>query len=237
MKKTFPLLLFIITHLTYGQQINIASIPNSSFQKYELTHIDDTITFYLTTTDKTEDLPLVVYINGSGWSSVFQDHQGQIRSTAGQTSWFKIANNRFRILVIEKPDTQYLKQEESIKFQKNYSLQSRCETIKQAIEYVVTNNNIDKSKILLAGHSEGGIVAAKIANDLQAQISHVAIIAGEGPSQLFSLYKFAEEETFFNSDEYTSSTTAERIALLTNVWKDIEADPTNTDKKFMGLTF
>lgn len=62
-------------------------------------------------------------------------------------------------------------------------------------------------------------------------------MAGEGPSQLYSLYKFADDGTFFNTKEHNMTSLEERINYVKEKWNAILADPTNTEKKFLGFTY
>lgn len=62
-------------------------------------------------------------------------------------------------------------------------------------------------------------------------------MAGEGPSQLYSLYKFAKDGTFFNTEEHNMPTAEQRLQYLTEQWNDILSDPENTEKKFWGLSY
>jgi len=130
-----------------------------------------------------------------------------------------------------------LQKGESKSFDQKFSLESWSSTIVKAINYVAKNEKIDKNKILLAGHSEGGVVVSRVANIMKDKISNVVIIAGEGPSQLYSLYKFANDGTFFNTNEHQMPTSEDRIKYVTEKWSDIMADPTNTEKKFWGFTY
>jgi len=87
---------------------------------------------------------------------------------------------------------------------------------------------------MVIGHSEGGIVATHLANKYPKLIAGVGILAGEDPSQLFSLYEFAKEGIFFNKEGYSKE---QRIDSLTKVWKEILSDPASTTKYFWGFTY
>jgi len=84
-----------------------------------------------------------------------------------------------------------------------------------AINYTTQNEKIDTAKVLITGHSEGGIVASRVANLMKDKISNVAIMAGEGLSHLYSLYKFADDGTFFNTKEHNMPTSEQRIKFFT----------------------
>lgn len=234
--KIFFIFLFL-TNSIFAQKAKIESLPNQDYNKYELKTSKDTITFYLSTTNQKENLPLVVYIQGSGWNSLFNERNGKIIPTSGHSVWANVGKEKYRILIVEKPGVKYLQTEESKEFQEKFSLESRSNSIINAINYVSQNEKIDKDKILISGHSEGGIVAARVANLMKDKISNVVIMAGEGVSQLYSLYKLADDGTFFNTKEHNMPTSEQRLQYLTNRWKDILADPNSTEKKFFGFTY
>ena len=51
---------------------------------------------------------------------------------------------------------------------------------------------VDPARTLAAGHSEGGIVAAHVAAGDSA-VTHVAVLAGGGPTQLHDLVELARQ--------------------------------------------
>lgn len=222
---------------TFAQIVKIEPLPNQPYDKYELLSKGDTLTFYLSVTSHKENLPLVVYIQGSGWNSLFNERNGKIIPTSGHSIWADVGKENYRILIVEKPGVNYLQTEETKAFQESFSLESRSNSIVDAINYVLENEKIDKIKILVVGHSEGGIVAARVANLKKDQVSNVVIMAGEGASQLYSLYKLAEDGTFFNTKEHNMPTSEQRLQYLTNRWKDILDDPKSTENKFLGFTY
>lgn len=238
MKKLFSIILTLLSiSLIFAQKVKIEQVPNQPYSKYEMKEESDTITFYLSETSLQESLPLIVYIQGSGWNSLFNKRNNEVIPTSGHSTWTHVGGENYRILIVEKPGVKFLQTVESKDFIEKFSLESRSNTIINAINYVVQSEKIDSTKILIAGHSEGGIVAARVANLMKGKISNVVIMAGEGPSQLYSLYKFAADGTFFNTKEHNMPTSEQRLQYLTNKWKDILADPMNTKKKFYGFTY
>lgn len=229
--------LIFLTSSIYAQNAKIEFLPNQPYDKYELKKDKDTIIFYLSVTSHKENLPLIVYVQGSGMNSLFENRNGKIVSTSGHRTWFIVGQEKYRVLVVEKPGVKYLQKGESESFDHKFSLESWSSTIMNAIDYVIQNEKIDKDKILLAGHSEGGIVASKVANLMKDKISNVAILAGEGPSQLYSLYKFADDGTFFNTKEHNMPTSEQRISYLKEQLNNILSEPNNTEKKFFGFTY
>ncbi|WP_447637751.1 alpha/beta hydrolase family protein [Flavobacterium microcysteis] len=224
-------------HSLLAQKAKIEPLPQQPYDKYEIKNPKDTLTFYLSVATSKEKLPLVVYIQGSGMSSQFAVRNDKIIPTNGHMTWFDAGQEKCKILIVEKPGVKYLQQGESENFDKKFSLESWSNTIVSAVNYVIKNENIDSRKILIAGHSEGGIVASRVANLMKGTVTNVAILAGEGPSQLYSLYKFAEDGTFFNTKEHNMPTSEQRIDYVKNEWNSIQSDPNNTLKKFWGFTY
>lgn len=228
----------LLTNSLLAQKAKIESLPNLPYDKYELKIDNDSITFYLSVTSHGENLPLIIFVQGSGMNSLFTKNQnGQIRTEYGFRAWFNVAQGKYRILIVEKPGVKYLQSGESKAFDAKFSLENWSQTIVDAINYVTEYERIDTRKILLAGHSEGGIVVARVARLMQDKISNVAVMAGEGPPQLYSLYKLADDGTFFNAKEQNLTTSEQRTNYLIDRWKDILTDPNSTDKKFFGFTY
>ena len=232
------LFLLLIANALFAQKAKIEYLPNLPYDKYELKTDKDTITFYLSVSSITSNLPLIVFVQGSGMNSLFTKSQnGQTRPEYGHMTWYDAGQEKYRVLVVEKPGVQYLQSGPSKIFNEKFSLESFSNNIVEAINYTIQNERIDKTKVLIAGHSEGGIVASRVANLIRDKISNVAIMAGEGPTQLYSLYKFAEDGTFFNTKEHNMPTAEQRIKYLTEKWSDIAANPKSTDKMFWGFTY
>lgn len=235
--KTF-LFFLLFTNSIFGQKAKVELLPDMPYDKYELKSGKDTITFYLSVSEKKGNLPLLVFIQGSGMNSLFTKSQnGQIQAEYGHSVWFNVAKEECRILVVEKPGVKYLQTGESKSFDRKFSLESWSKTIVNAINYTTKFEKIDTTKIFIVGHSEGGLVASRVTKLMKNKIAKIAIIAGEGPSQLYSLYKFATDGTFFNTPEHNMPTSAQRLSYLTDTWKDILANPNSTDKKFWGFTY
>lgn len=235
--KTF-LFFLLLTNSIFGQIAKVEFLSDMPYDKYELKSGNDTLTFYLSVSSKKGNLPLLVFVQGSGMNSVFTKSQnGQTIAEYGHSVWFNVAKEEYRILVVEKPGVKYLQTGESKSFDSKFSLDSWSKIIVNAIEYCTKFEKIDTTKIFIAGHSEGGLVAARVTKLMKNKIPKIAIIAGEGPSQLYSLYKFATDGTFFNTPEHNMPTSAQRLSYLTDTWKDILANPNSNDKKFWGFTY
>jgi predicted esterase len=240
MKMHLTLLFWIVAgHFSsFGQKAKVDFLPDLPYDKYELKTEKDTITFYLSISSKKGNLPLLVYVQGSGMNSLFtKSPDGRIRAEYGHMTWFDVAKEAYRILIVEKPGVKYLQTGKSKSFDSKFSLNNWSKTIVNAINHVGKFEKIDTRRIFIAGHSEGGVVASRVASMMKSKVAKVAIMAGEGPSQLYSLYKLANDGTFFSSTEHNIPMAEKRVKYLTDTWQDILTYPTSTDKKFLGFTY
>ena len=114
--KTF-LFLLLLTNSTFGQKAKVEFLPDLPYDKYELKTGKDTITFYLSESSKKGNLPLLVFVQGSGLNSLFAKSQnGRIRPEYGHMTWFDVAKEEYRVLIVDKPGVKYLQTGESKSF-------------------------------------------------------------------------------------------------------------------------
>lgn len=231
-------ILLIANQFSFCQLMSKRHVPGQPYVKYVISEDKgkDSITFYLSEFSPGSMLPLLVYVQGSGGRSVFSKENGfGIKPTSGHITWAYEAKDKAKLLLIEKPGVKYLDQvDDNSVFDKKFSLENWSNRIEQVIRFVIKSEKIDTSRVMIAGHSEGGLVAARVAKQTHKLISHVALLAGEGPSQLYSLYSLAETGIFFDAPDFTKR---ERIDSLTRIWKNILSDPYSTRKKFWGFTY
>jgi erythromycin esterase len=185
-----------------------------------------TITFYLSHGPKEGDkqLPLAVFVQGSGCASVFSERDGK---TYGGLQNLLLASGkgRCRVLVVEKPGVAFgavcknpgSAEEGSAAFRREHTLSRWVEAVNAAVRAAHRLEDIDWKRTLIVGHSEGGIVAAHVAAT-NSLVSHVAVLAGGGPTQLFDLIELA----------------GERGDAIRAGWAKVLEDPDNADKLWLG---
>src|SRR5262249_43647371 len=128
---------------------------------------------------------------GSGSQSVFRK-AGERVVGGYQNLLAAESKGRVRVLVVEKPGVQYLDrpphpgsaEKASEELLNEHTLPRWAEANGAALRAAWTLPSVDSSRTLVAGHSEGGIVAACLAAELP-RVTHVASLAGGGPTQLF----------------------------------------------------
>lgn len=198
------------------------------------------ITFYLSQVPAGRGpLPLVMYIEGSGCGSRFEERGGKILPAGGHIVVADVFKGRARVIVVEKPGVTFLFQPEdgckgSTEFNREHTLERWAEANEAALRAARRLPRVDKSKTLVVGHSEGGLVACRVARDLPGVVTHVSTVAGGGPSQLYDLIALARQGRFF---EEVSPDAEARVQYVLGKWREIESDPMSSEKFFFGFAY
>jgi pimeloyl-ACP methyl ester carboxylesterase len=187
-----------------------------------------TITFYLSESASKEPVPLILFINGSGCASVFQKDSDLVvsKNTVQYNLFLDPIEDRVRLLIVEKPGVKLFFVNEpygsckdcSNEFLREYTLERWTEANNAAIRAAQTLPGIEKGKLLVVGHSDGGQIATHVAYT-NPDVTHVASIAGGGPTQLFDLA--------YGSDngKGTGVNSSAQIEDAYRQWEKIRTDP------------
>ena len=105
------------------------------------------------------------------------------------------------------------------------------EAVGAATRAAMTMSEIDSSRVLILGHSEGGQIACQVAAE-DENVTHVAVMAGGGPTQLFDLIQFARRGDMYDPN----ASPQQRVDALLADWQKVLDDPTATDKFILGHT-
>jgi pimeloyl-ACP methyl ester carboxylesterase len=214
--------------------------PGLPFQRYTTTDaLGRTVTFYLSPPPPGAPearLPVVLLIQGSGCQSLFR-RPGERVLGGLQNVLLAEAKGRARVLAVEKPGVKFLDVPPrpgaalgaSGEFLREHTLPRWAEANRAALRAAWALPGVDGRRALLIGHSEGGIVAARVAAE-EPRVTHVASLAGGGPTQLFSL---AELQGRPRPGD-TPGEAARRRQQVFDEWAKIRADPDSTTKFWMG---
>ncbi len=196
------------------------------------------ITFYLSEAPPEPRLPLLAYIQGSGWTPHFEPQDGRLRPRNGHATIADAARGRARLLIVEKPGVEPFgnpSQEQGgpAEFRREHTLDRWSEAVMSAMRAARTLPGVAPVPSLVIGHSEGGLVACRVAAELD-DVTHVACLAGGGPTQLFDILELARRGEFFKriSDDPDA-----RAAHVLEQWQRISADPGNPDAVFFGHAY
>lgn len=183
-------------------------------------------------------LPLVGYVQGSGSRSLFVRNEGRVRGTGGHSTLRDVVAGRARLVIVEKPGVRYLDDprdaggasDATPEFREQHTLDRWCEAVHAALAAARALPSVRPGPVLVLGHSEGGLVAARLAAD-HDWITHAGVLAGGGPTQLFDLVTLARRGTFF---AHVSADPEERVRHVLAQWQRIRADPDSATELFFG---
>ncbi len=210
------------------------------FQRYTVKDAHErTITFYLSRVAKEQEgksLPVVLFVQGSGCQSLFMQRGDKIAGGL-QNLVLKQVNNQARVLVVEKPGVKFLDapprpgsaEGASEEFLREHTLDRWTEANAAAVRGVWKLEGIDSKRTLVMGHSEGGIVVAAVAAKLP-EVTHVASLAGGGPTQFFDLVEMRKQP---QPDDKPGDVDL-RVKAAFDDWEQIQADPESIEKSWMG---
>jgi predicted esterase len=192
---------------------------------------DGQLVFYLSRHSAKQQLPLVLYIQGTGCGSAFVEEKGRILSGV-QSVLLEASHGLAVVTTVEKPGVRFLDDVAEAgdsktcrpEFVSRYSLESWCNTLVRALRMARSSPGIDRSRTLLIGHSEGGIVAVRLSN-MADGVTHVAALSGGGPTYLFHMSEFFRKKGLDPEKE------------LYPCWNKILKDPTSTTRFCWGQTF
>lgn len=197
------------------------------------------ITFYLCESkDAPGPLPLVVYVQGSGCQSNFMELGGRVVCAGPHGLLLPLLAGKAHLLIVEKPGVPFLfapprpggADGASEEFLREHTLPRWSAAIGAALRAARTLPCVDPARTLVVGHSEGGLVACRVAAE-NPFVTHVGCLAGGGPTQLFDLIELARRGDLY---KHAGDRPDERIAALLRDWDAVLADPLSTSKTFLG---
>ena len=241
---TMTLLLLLVAATAAGAEpprpsLDAADLP-IPFQRYTAKDaLGRTVTFYLSRPPREKPeakRPLVLFIQGSGCQSLFRK-QGEAIAGGWPSLLLQEAKGKAWVLAVEKPGVKFLDDPRrpgsaegaSEEFLKEHTLPRWAEANAAVVRAAWALPGVDATRTLAVGHSEGGLVAARVAAELPA-VTHVASLAGGGPTQLFSL---AEQHGQPRPGDGPGDAAKRRQAVY-DEWDRIRADPDSVSKFWLG---
>jgi pimeloyl-ACP methyl ester carboxylesterase len=199
-------------------------IGNQPFRRY-FTHdrFDRRVSFYLSEPEPTEEpLPLIVFVQGTGCSSHFTGREGRVLKGIPNLL-HDVVGARARVLAVDKAGVEFLDDQRgrpmqeacSSRFFQEHTLDRWTEAIASSIRSARTLPSVDGSRTLVAGISEGAMVAVRVSNILPG-VTHAASLSGGGPNHLHVLA------------EYVRRRGLDPEELVFGCWSKVQRDPDST---------
>ncbi|MEM6721273.1 MAG: hypothetical protein AAF611_18240 [Bacteroidota bacterium] len=243
MKKALYLLIItlVFSKTIYGQHKNITN-------NWKTISIEDSILgkidYHVYKNKLTHRKPLIVYLQGStNFPLYWLNPNGSYSS--GITLNVNSMSNDYHIILISKPNTPLV---DSIAvtpsgrkhypmregYSEKYSLDWRANSADKVINDAFKKLNIDSSRVIIWGHSEGSQVAPAVAVK-NKKVTHVISMVG---NSLNHLYDFILKERVAALNGEKSNIEAQAVIdSLYIEFEKIYKDPKSTTKKWFGETY
>jgi len=226
-----------------------AQLPESSWVRFFTTdELSRVIVFYVSESSLNQaaagapKLPVIVYVQGSGSQSIYTriERDGAVIASAsgGQESVAQFAKGRAMVVIAEKPGVSFMERPErpggaegsSQDFRVEHTLERWSVAVAAAMKAALTLSRADATRVMVEGHSEGGLVACKVAAD-NTEVTHVATLAGGGATQLFDLVELARSGVMCGSKSRSSEAC---VQWLLAQWGEVLKNPDSADEMFLG---
>jgi predicted esterase len=179
--------------------------------------------------------PLVLYIQGSGCVPPFVG-LGTPNRYSTVYSWVPLAQQkRYAVMVVDKPYQSSEPQKGQAgsaigcagAFNEHFSYDLWLATLTQALRHALARPEVDPSRVLVIGFSEGAPMAAGLARAVP-EVTDVVLVGANGPTQLYDFAANIYRST--DSDEIKLA----RLQELDATFSAISADPKSTTKFAWG---
>lgn len=213
----------------------LALLAQSLPEFYEAYSIRDDsgrpIHYYLTKAETAQPTPLVLWIQGSGAYSHFLNRGGRaVETVAALRAQLK---GKARLLLVEKPGVEFLSETRPLgttanapeAFRRDFSLERWTDALSAPLQDALSQPGVDRSRLLVAGHSEGALLACEVAARHPNQVTNVAPLSAGGMTQLYSLIELARAK----SDA--------EVTKILEGWREVQRDPTSYEKSWFGHTY
>jgi len=206
------------------------SVPGTPFRSYSTRDtLHRPIRFFLAGARvAAHPLPLVVWIQGTGCSSLF-GKEGDRITQGPQILVHEAVSGRALVLAVDKPGVEFLDEQANAgdsstcrpEFLREHTLDRWTAAVAAAIQAAQRLPGVDRSRTLVIGASEGGIVAARVSNVLRS-VTHAASLSGGGPVHLFDLAEYVRRRGLDVDQE------------VYGCWREILRDPDSTTRFCWG---
>lgn len=174
-------------------------VAGTQFEKLVTTDgLGRAITYYVS--DSATAKPLALVIQGSGCSALFRPLADGAMSAVGYHNVFRsVGGERYRVLAVEKPGARSTAEPPvggtaegcPEAFLTEHTVERWAEALRASLVAARTLPGIFADRTLVIGHSEGGVLAARLAR-LDGAISHAALLASPGPDPVEELVAWGE---------------------------------------------
>lgn len=178
--------------------------------------------------------PLVLFVQGSGCTAPFSGLGTDERSSS-IFHWVPLAaSGRYAVMAVDKPYQPARQEGEAggasgcgAAFNDYFSYDTWLATLQQALRHALARPEVDASRVLVIGISEGGALAAGLARTMP-EVGAVALSGASGTTQLYDFAASIHQGSGSDADKQRE------LAALDTTVRDILADPSSGSKFAWG---
>lgn len=237
----FLLLIFLFSETIYGQHEKVTNNwKTKSIQSSNLGEIQ----YHIYNNKINSRKPLIIYLEGSRNFPLYWLNPNGRYSTSTTLNFNSISND-YHVVLISKPNTPFV---DSIQiassgrkyyplndeYRKHYSLDWRVNSANLVIDEVFQKLNIDSSRVIVWGHSEGAQVAPAVAVK-NKKVTHVVAMMGNSLNHLYD-FILMERVSALNGEQ-SNEEAQSNIDSLYIEFEKIYNDPLSTEKEWFGETY
>ena len=181
--------------------------------------------------------PLFVYVEGSGAQSLFVRVGERVAYTLFGVM-AKRYGSRFHVAAAEKRGVAFAEsagrgtaEHASKEYAEHATLEGRADEVLRLVDALLAEPRVDPSRVMLVGHSEGADVVSAVAAR-EPRVTHVAFLAGGGPTQFFDLLVLKRKE--LRAQGKSADEIEEAVAAMEEDYRRLLRDPDSTEKLFLG---
>lgn len=222
-------------HATPAVQQESFSFGNWGINRVTLPRSEGPPVSYYLSTPKAK-APLVLFVQGSGCTPPFSGLGTQERS-ASILPWVPLAQSgRYAVMSVDKPhQAEKGGQGGSANgcgaaFNNQFSYDTWLATLSTALRHALARPEIDATRVLVVGISEGGVMAAGLARAVP-EVRAVALAGVSGTTQLFDSIARIHQGGGSDDDKLRE------LASLDATLKDIQANPGSGSKFAWGHSY
>ncbi len=207
----------------------------SGYTSWSITREDSsTLVFYSNFAQLDPEKPLAVWMQGSGYHSLFPEREENLRLGVMAVVSEALGSD-VQLLAVEKRGVVLGvlggggALDAPPEYHEYATLDDRAGDVVTVLSGFERQTGLP-TRLLAIGHSEGADVAAKVAADFP-KVSHLAFLSGGGASQLFDFMIVIRKSEASPRDKET------QVEELWSQWNDIQAHPRSTEKMFQGHAY
>lgn len=229
------LLVFLLVLPTWAQAPRGDSRLPAGIWGWSISRPDGSeVRVYANVAEVSSGRPLAVWMQGSGYHSLFVERDGVLR--VGPLGLIVEAlGDGVQVVAVEKRGVPLGAEgsggalEAPEEYHAHATLDGRADDVLLLLETLGSEGRLPV-RLLAIGHSEGAVVAARVAAR-SAAVSHLAFLSGGGASQLWDF------QLQIRKSEGSEREKEAEIDRLWSEWAEIKADPKSTTRMLMGHAF